>query len=320
MPERNRNYRATLFEAFAIGAMICGVAVLTYAIGRSVGVDVGRNEVNARQHYEETKSGALAACVGLKATDLRECVIEAVESAQNQAESRQDLHAQQDMSRWAFWMMIISGLTLFVTGLGIVWIRDTLIETRRAVRAADDAVTVTREVGETQTRAYVHVEGAEVRWLNALGQFEGTSRQDVMSIITTTRNTGNTPARWYEIEGIVQVMERTQDRPKPLKTEAISVLRWGEIAPHGESRSHVVGEGIIDLFHQVGGNPNRMLRIKGLVRYETEFSEIRESPFAFFVDAEKINSMWLMADLGDRGELVKMVTKMLRPTIQSRDE
>ncbi len=300
--------------------IICGFAVLIYATGRSVGVDVGRNEVSARQHYKETKDGALAACIGFKSVALRECVIEAVETAQHQSESRQDLYAQQDMSKWAFWMMIVSGLTLFVTGLGIVWIRDTLTETRRAVRAADDAVTVTREIGETQTRAYVHVESAEVRWLNSLGQFAGTSRQDVMCIITTIRNTGSTPARWHEIEGIVQVMERTQDRPKCLKTKTISVLRWGEIAPHGESRSHVVGEGIVDLFHQVGGNHNRMLRIKGLVRYETEFSEIRESPFAFFVDADKINSMWLMADHGDRRELVKMVTKMLRPTIQSRDE
>lgn len=194
MPNRNRDNRTTLLEAFAIGVIICGVAVLIYATGRSVGMDVGRNEVSARQHYEETKGGALAACVGLKSATLRECVIEAVEAAQHESESRQDLYAQQDMSKWAFWMMIISGLTFLVTGLGIVWIRDTLIETRRAVSAADDAVIVTREVGENQLRPWVLFERYE--WgISEDGSFNGVPHRHGWVFQLRWRNYGKTPAK-----------------------------------------------------------------------------------------------------------------------------
>lgn len=155
MSKRNPNQRTTLLEAFAIYVVIAGVAIIIFATGRTAGVDVGRNEVSAREHYEAVKNTALAACTDIEPTALRQCVVESTEAAQNKSEARQDLYAQQDMSRWAFWMMIISGCTLLVTGLGIVWIRATLIETRRAVKAADDAVNVTREIGQTQTRAYL---------------------------------------------------------------------------------------------------------------------------------------------------------------------
>lgn len=155
MPKRDPGKRTSLLEAFFIYVIIAGVAFVIYTTGRTIGVDIGRDEVTAREHYEAEKESALAACVDTHPTALRKCVIEAAESAQNKSEARQDLYAQQDMSQWAFLMMLISGCTLLITGLGVVWIKDTLIETRRAVRSADDAVNVTREIGQTQTRAYL---------------------------------------------------------------------------------------------------------------------------------------------------------------------
>lgn len=152
-----------------------------------MGVDIGRNEVSAREHYEAIKENALAGCVDVEPTALRECVIEAAEAAQHQSESRQDLYAQQDMSRWAFWMMVIAGLTLLVTALGIAWIRDTLIETRRAVRSADDAVRVTREIGEAQVRAYVSVDDVEVT-------VEIDDERVLWNVAAKVSNSGQSPA------------------------------------------------------------------------------------------------------------------------------
>lgn len=185
MSKRDPNQRTTLLEAFAICVVIAGVAIIIFATGRTAGVDVGRNEVSAREHYEAVKNTALAACIDTEPSALRQCVIKSTETAQNQSESRQDLYAQQDMSRWAFWMMIISGCTLLITGLGIVWIRDTLVETRRAVKAADDAVKVTRDIGEAQIRPYISIEHASAF----------VDERNGICFKVKVKNSGQTPAR-----------------------------------------------------------------------------------------------------------------------------
>jgi len=185
MPKRDPNRRTTLLEAFAICVVIAGVAIIIFATGRTAGVDVGRNEVTARDHYEAVKNAALAACIDTEPTALRQCVIESTEMAQNQSESRQGLFAQQDMSRWAFWMMIISGCTLLVTGIGIVWIRDTLVETRRAVKAADDAVKVTRDIGEAQISPYLSIVHASAF----------IDERNGISFTVQVKNSGQTPAK-----------------------------------------------------------------------------------------------------------------------------
>lgn len=85
--------------------------------------------------------------------------------SQEAKESREglDLVAQQRMAYWSIW---IAGFTL--SGLmALFW---TLVETRAAVReaekattAARDTVSVTRETGEAQVRAYVSAHKMEVR-------------------------------------------------------------------------------------------------------------------------------------------------------------
>lgn len=204
MSKSDPNTRTTLFEAFAICMIFVGVAVVIYAIGRAAGVDIGRNEVTARQHYDAVKNSALAACVDTEPAALRECVLEAVEAAQIQSESRQNLYAQQDMSRWAFAMVVISGLTLFITGLGIVWIRDTLLETRKAVKAADDAVTVTREVGHAQIRPWVNISDVEV--VDGPFAYDSTSphlsKAFVVNFVFKIKNHGASPANKLKVFAI----------------------------------------------------------------------------------------------------------------------
>lgn len=185
-----------------------------------MGVDIGRDEVAAREHYETAKERTLAACVDTEPTALRECVVKAAEAAQSQSEARQDLYAQQDMSKWAFLMMIISGLTFLATLLGIVWIRDTLIETRRAVKAADDAVSVTREIGQTQIRAFVVISEPKFSLFNGNPMF-----RFVIS------NTGQSPARSVQIEVDGHVRDGTTFATKARQDNRIGVYWYQAISP-----------------------------------------------------------------------------------------
>lgn len=217
MSKRDKNYNGSTLEAFLICVVILGVSIGIYATGRTIGVDIGRNEITAREHYDTEKNGALAACTDTDITALRECVVQAVESAQYQSESRQDLYAQQDMSRWTFWMAIVSGLLFLVSSLGIVWIRDTLIETRRAVKAADDAVEVTRIIGQQQIRAYVGLKTINFN----------THQVATVKIV----NFGNTPAYKVQIRahfypkslrGIVRLNRSHIGHPTTIHPDGIS--------------------------------------------------------------------------------------------------
>ncbi|MGB7433402.1 MAG: hypothetical protein WA921_13130, partial [Ahrensia sp.] len=69
----------------------------------------------------------------------------------------QDSFAQYAMAVFAF---AATGISVWA-----VWLlKNTLEATREAVRAADDAVTETRRIGEAQVRAYFREKGIVFRW------------------------------------------------------------------------------------------------------------------------------------------------------------
>ena len=85
-------------------------------------------------------------------------------------------------------MAVISS-TVAVTGLGVYWVRETLAETRLAVKAAEDAVAVTREIGQQQVRACIGLVNVEVHYDEATGKF-------IIDVVF--KNSGQTPAHDVE--------------------------------------------------------------------------------------------------------------------------
>lgn len=119
--------------------------------------------------------------------------------------SEKDLEAQRDMSEWAFYMAIISGVGVIVTAIGVIYIaltlratRDAVVSSNRAAEAAEDAVreaerttNIARDTlfenrlgNELQLRAYLSLEPGPVSYNN------GTL---TCRIIQT--NKGQTPAK-----------------------------------------------------------------------------------------------------------------------------
>jgi hypothetical protein len=104
-----------------------------------------------------------------------------------------DLRAQEDMAFWAKWMAWLTGWAIIVTVIGIILVALTLHETRRATKAAtqaaeaaDAAVTVTREIGAIQTRAYVAISDAF---------YSGLEEGGLLKLSVVYKNVGQTPAR-----------------------------------------------------------------------------------------------------------------------------
>ncbi|BAK65342.1 hypothetical protein SLG_06670 [Sphingobium sp. SYK-6] len=156
----NRRKRITPLEAFFCILALLGLCAVIYATGRAYGIEAGRNQVTAREHYERAKKDALEACAGRQSSALAECVTKAIEAAQEQSESRQDLYAQQDMAKWAFLMLIASVATLALSAVGVWFVKKTLDATLDAVEdtgKATNAMLVQNEIAANAQRPWIFI-------------------------------------------------------------------------------------------------------------------------------------------------------------------
>lgn len=77
---------------------------------------------------------------------------------------KRDLAAQEASALWAFWMVVASFLSVFITTLGTIFLYKQIVLTRKAVKDTGKATgamkkqnKIAREIGEAQTRAYISV-------------------------------------------------------------------------------------------------------------------------------------------------------------------
>ncbi|MEQ9566852.1 MAG: hypothetical protein RLN85_13760, partial [Pseudomonadales bacterium] len=146
---------------------------------------------------------------------------------------------------------------------------------------------VTRQMEYAATRAYVHMDEAEIQLINGLGQFDNTTRSEVFGVLLTILNTGQTPSKWHEISGVVQVQQRAEGGNTTIHEIPIETKRWGAIHGGAKSTSQLKADGLLPLFHEATEDLQRIFKISGDVTYKTEFNEIRSVPFAFFANSDQ---------------------------------
>lgn len=130
---------------------------------------------------------------------MAKCVHDVIQATNEHDRAENDLVAQTEMAWWAFWMAIVSGAALIITAVGIYFIRETLVETRKAVKAADDAVDVTQDVGQAQVRAYVACQSAKF-----------AVDLDAFWCAVTLKNAGQSPAFDVEMTGSILCMHQSK--------------------------------------------------------------------------------------------------------------
>ena len=88
---------------------------------------------------------------------------------------------------WAQWaMVVLSFFTLCVSVCAVLLLKNTLKATRDAVRSADDAVGVTRDIGEKQIRACLSVVDGGITTID--------KTQTSCGFFITAKNSGQSPA------------------------------------------------------------------------------------------------------------------------------
>lgn len=102
--------------------------------------------------------------------------------------NEQDLAAQREMAKWAWWMLVATCLSAIITSVGIFFVAETLAATRDTLGETREANKIAREIGEAQVRAYLTFEPLS---LNLIAM-NGVSAIPQLHFVLT--NSGNSPA------------------------------------------------------------------------------------------------------------------------------
>ena len=123
------------------------------------GVQTGDHRRAAAQAEREAAKPFETRCAGLSGEEVLRCLEAKIKATREAQITQQNLHAQQGMELWAFWVLLVTGGvgigTILVTFVGVIYMWRTLEATADAAEAAHRAVRVSLDVGAQESRAWI---------------------------------------------------------------------------------------------------------------------------------------------------------------------
>lgn len=220
----------------------------------SVPVRIIENPSDAEHTKDREQKSDQHDAADLKAQEL------AASAAQRSAISGE---GQEVAARWQLW----------IAGIGTALLLLSLKYTR-------DALKLTREIGRDQSRAYVQAKKAHAAWCGG-----------ILPVITVTvDNRGQTPAKWFGYRCVVASSELPS---RPFNRESVQKAKktcWYGLGPN-DKRTFRIAQEILSPFANQSGPRKTILRIDGLIEYETFFGELYISEFSFHGDVDPRNGI-----------------------------
>lgn len=206
----NAAYLRSDFAVIAILIAYLAVAALAFYSGRQN----ERRTYEPHQHAISAANAAQERCAGRELRATAECVIEEIAAAEQTSRDEQDLQAQQQMALWALLMVIVSAATVGVTVWALIYVKQTLDETRgmaadtsrmadeatratgtalRAARIGNEANEIARDTTRRQLRPHVYVVDVTAK-VSAMPHYMDPKSYFV-SCSVALRNFGQAPAK-----------------------------------------------------------------------------------------------------------------------------
>ncbi|MFN3659417.1 MAG: hypothetical protein ACK4UO_19400 [Pseudolabrys sp.] len=163
--------------------------------------------------------------------------------------SEQDLQAQWDMARWAFWSAFAALIGICVTGVGVIFVKQTLDATRQAVAEAAKGNDAARRAANAAIAA-VHTERA---WMMADGgtfgetentEIDGVRHRKAFRIQARWQNSGRSPALRAGLSIAFRLLN--PDEPIPTFSVADYPSRVTTIGPGRRVMTNSMGFGAAD--------------------------------------------------------------------------
>lgn len=256
MPVGDRGNVRTIVMWSFVGLLIILCAIMIWDVSaRNANYDQ-RADYYSANHASETKSAIERECVSTDVSAIRKCIEEKVRAEQESQRSEHDLSAQQAMADWAFGVLVVSFVTLLATVAGVVYVRNTLLETRR--------------IGERQVRAYIGVVEASIRGTNTASP----------TIRVKIKNAGQSPA--YKVAIRTGYVVNFTGPPRYRDTSTEKIERGFDIGPGQEVHHPIyVHELIWTVAKASVINKGGRFFVFGWIYYEDAFEAAREALFRF---------------------------------------
>lgn len=203
---------------------------------------------------------------------------------------KEDLLAQQSMASSTYQMMVAAWLSLGIGGFGLIGLavtviytrqaaasgREAVAEARTATRIAYESLSITRDNAQKELRAYIFVKSCMVTGVE----------EDRITITTSYRNTGNTPAYNLQIWTEYYVIEPDFSIVDPEEPVWSTV---GSVEPQGEKNriSWYDREQSQGIRSEIGNN-GKIIVTSGQIRYEDVFGVRHRIAFRYFTSARPL--------------------------------
>ena len=151
-------------------------------------------------------------CLNGNGGDIEKCVAVIINNTNEHQRAQDDLVAQSEMARWAFYMFIATVVMAGITGVGVIFVWLTL-------RATRDMAADTLRISEAQVRAYVHIAEYKTFFWRA----EGKAR---CLIQISINNSGASP-------GIFNGYSTETSWTNPINVSSATTLAMRELGQNG---------------------------------------------------------------------------------------
>lgn len=165
-----------------------------------------KTQQRVSEHYERYSQGAIseeniaASCGNLTSAALAVCVVQQYEESKQWSQERRDLHAQESMALWAFWMFVITSAafvaimrTLHYTRIAAdqskIMASEAQLATAAALRSADVAEKALIEI----ERPWLFFTGATIQEMHIVTHYGGRPERAIIVSIPI-KNFGRSPA------------------------------------------------------------------------------------------------------------------------------
>ena len=173
--------------AFGLTLLVVALLFGAYHIGSKIGETRGYRNYHASSYEAHAANEIRSTCLLGDGPNTAECISKVIHATNENKRAEKDLVAQTEMATWAFWMLIVTIFVAVVTAGGVYFVWRTLLATKKTV-------TITREIGEAQVRAYLTIESGTIT-----PEIEDGERI-VWKIHVGVRNCGQSPARKIKIK------------------------------------------------------------------------------------------------------------------------
>ncbi len=196
-----------------------------------------------------------------------------------------DLQAQMEMAKWSWWVVVLSGISCALSLGALIGLFASLRQTKKAINTSMVTAADARELGETQARAYLHIQSIKC------------GPDYVLAVVV---NTGETPATSYfvgakafksEMGSISQSLDHGLYQMKewqalPAKENTTVKIELSEGAHLLQENITVVRENYAKQIVSPWEKEDRLV-ICGKVVYGDVFGAFFETAFAFYATSSE---------------------------------